>query len=415
MDSRNPDVTQAPSKAAGIAEFFIVVLVSAFVVTVISLMTNRMAPLWDMVYYVDMATNGIAGNRGLYAPFAYRPGAPLMIGEIAKLLGIAPQVSFRICAHIMSGAFIVSCFYFAKSLGARRRVALFTAVTLASYFYIIKWHVFADTMVDIYCYPFILFGFWALLQERFYTNLLISAVGLFFKEFMLLPLMTYATVLGIGRWRNQKRRLLQPFSLTLLVLLISFILPRLLIHVAESWQDIDPMNNPRSIFRLFRYPANWKRHFNIVFAYLAWWLPVLLLMNRQRFRLAWKHLEPRKALLAVYMVFHYVLVMYGGTNIAVFVTYSLPIEIMLLTIILSYGDVPLWEQVSLFLVVVVFNRLWLNIPSPTKEWESFYDFYTGHRHLVDRASLFRMAEVTTWILGFWTVRRVVERIAQKPA
>ena len=82
------------------------------------------------------------------------------------------------------------------------------AIVRALYFYIIKWNVFTGTLVDIYGYPLILLAFWALLKGRPYICLTACAVGLFFKEFLLLPLLTQAVFLVITEWRRLRRLLL---------------------------------------------------------------------------------------------------------------------------------------------------------------------------------------------------------------
>jgi hypothetical protein len=73
-----------------------VLLIATLVVLSVGLFTNRMLPAWDMVCYVDMASHGVVGNTHLVAPFAYRPGAPLIIGGIARLLHGNVETTFRV-------------------------------------------------------------------------------------------------------------------------------------------------------------------------------------------------------------------------------------------------------------------------------------------------------------------------------
>ena len=194
-----------------------VLLIAALIVLDVSLLTNRMPPKWDMAYYVDMAAHGLLGNARLVAPFAYRPAAPLLVGMIAGLFHIDPGTAFRISAHLMCVGFIVSCFYFGRSLGATSRSAMIAAVMLALYFYITKWNVFACGMVDIYAYPLLLLAFWALLNNRFYWCLVVCAVGLFFKEFLLLPLLTQAVVVVV---KGSRGRTKAPLFVTLTILVL---------------------------------------------------------------------------------------------------------------------------------------------------------------------------------------------------
>ena len=393
--------------------FLLLLAGAASLVLLISALTNRMPPKWDMQCYLDMATNGLIGNKALVAPFAYRPGAPLLVGGIARLLHSDPLATFRACAHIAGTAFILCCFYFAKATGGRRGAAALSAFTLALYFYIVKWPLFAGEMVDIYAYPLILFAFWALLRERFYLCLLISGVGLFFKEFLLLPLLTQAVLVSVRNRGQGWKKIAKPAGLTALVLVLCFLLPRLVIHVVQTFQDIDPINQPSTLQRLYLYPLSRRRDFNIVFAYLAWWLPVLLLSNRQRLRAMWERIRPYRMACVVYLAFHFLLVMYGGTNLAIFVTYSLPVQILVLVAILDGGGVPPWEKAAMIGAVIVFNRLWMHIPVPQEQPQAYLEFYGGYHMLVTARSVARMAELLSWILGFWIARGLVTRVAQR--
>ena len=91
-----------------------VVLVAAVVVLLVAPFTNHIDPLslrWDMLFYQDMAANGILGNHHLVAPFAYRPAAPLFIGAVARAAHTNYTGTFRTCAEVMSMVFIVACFF----------------------------------------------------------------------------------------------------------------------------------------------------------------------------------------------------------------------------------------------------------------------------------------------------------------
>jgi hypothetical protein len=186
-----------------------------------------------------------------------------------------------------------------------------------------------------------------------------------------------------------------------------------LIHVVQTFQDIDPINQPWTLRRLYLYPLSRRRDFNIVFAYLACWLPILLLVNRQRLAMAWQKLKPYRWICAVYMAFHFLLVMYGGTNLPIFVTYSLPVQILVLTALLDGGEIHLWEKAGLFLAVIFFNRLWMAIPVPQQQPERYLEFYGGYHMLVTARSFARMWELLSWIAGFWTIRVLVIQLSQR--
>lgn len=388
--------------------FLTAVLVAAVVVLLVGRFTNRLDPVWDVSYYQDMAANGILGNHHLAAPYAYRPAAPLVIGAVARAGHTSYTDTFRTCAQVMSAVFILVCFVFGRANQGSDRAALFAAVMIALNMYIVKWNVLAGGMVDIYAYPLLLLGFWAVMARRFYVVLLISAAGLFVKEFLLLPLLTQAGMLIYENYRTNLRKLIGPMALTGAVIVICFVLPRVLIPIVETYQALDP-HQPRKLLRLILYPANPKRWFNITFAYLAVWLPALLLFTRSRGRLVRDRLYPHRTAIFLFLAFHLLLVMYGGTNIVIFVSYSVPVEILALVILLDCPDLLRWEPFAALAVVILFNREWMSIPLPQYGFDRYLNFYGGYAHLVTWRSVWRLAEALAYIVGFWAIRTVAIR------
>jgi hypothetical protein len=385
--------------------FLMAVLVAVVVVWLVGYFTNHMTPEWDMLYYQDMAAHGILGNHHLVAPFAYRPAAPLLIGAIARATHANYADTFRICALIMSIVFIVACFVYARVHQGSNRAALFAAVLIALNAAVVKSNAFSGSMVDIYAYPLLMLGFWAVLARRFYLVLLVSAAGLFFKEFLLLPLITQAGTLIYENYRTNLRKLILPLALTGAVIVVCFVMPRVLIPIVDSFQDVDP-HQLWKLRRLITYPANPKRWFNITFAYLAVWLPVLLLFTRSRGRLVWDQLCQHRTAIFLFLAFHLLLVMYGGTNILTFVTYSVPVEVLVLVILLQSPDLQRWEPFAALAVVILFNREWMSLPLPHPDLNRYLNFYGGYYHLVTWRSVWRLAEAIAYAVGFWAVRKV---------
>src|SRR5260370_19238288 len=110
MESTHPPASQAKS-------FLAVLLAAVALVAALSLLTNRMAARWDMKYYLDMATNGIAGNHHLATPFAYRPVVPLTIYAISHTLHTDPEATFHVATHVIAVVLLVLAFYFTRSFG----------------------------------------------------------------------------------------------------------------------------------------------------------------------------------------------------------------------------------------------------------------------------------------------------------
>lgn len=383
--------------------FLRVSIFAAVILGALGLMTNQMVPKFDMAYYIDIANHGILNNPKLAAPFAYRFAAPILVGLMARVLGLAIVAAFRISAVAASFAFIVACYYFAASLKLAERFAAVAALAFALAVVVVKWNIFSGAMVDIYAYPILLLAFWAMLRGRVLLCVLISGVGLLFKEFLLLPLLTQAAVIAFNNGIREWRKTVWPLALTAAALGIFFVLPRALIHITGSFQNVDPINKPESLNNLLAYPLSWQRDFNIVYSYLAFWLPVLLLLTWERLKIVRERWRGAWSAIAVFMFLHFLLVMYGGTNIMIFVSYSVPVAILVLAAVLHGGRVAWWEPILMLAVVFVFNRDWAQIPLPSN-YDEFVDFFGGYHDRVNMNSFRRMAELLLWIAGFWTFR-----------
>jgi hypothetical protein len=181
----------------------------------------------------------------------------------------------------------------------------------------------------------------------------------------------------------------------------------MVIHVTASFQDIDPINNPSSLSRLWSYPLSWKRDLNIMFSYASCWLPIIMVLSLSRLKLLFSRLRPYRLAVLAYMTFHLLLVMYGGTNLCIFVTWSLPIQILVFVILLDEGGVQPWELVLALTAVLLFNRFWMPIPLPDSAIQEYLEFYGGYHTLVTARSVSRIAELLGWALAAWLIRVIV--------
>jgi len=96
-----------------------------------------------------------------------------------------------------------------------------------------------------------------------------------------------------------------------------------------------------------------------------------MLLTRKRCEIVLEQLQPYSLYVLTYLAFHFALVMYGGTNLAIFVTYALPVQIMVFVILLDRGNVRHWELLLVWLAVFVFNRLWMSVPLPEDDLERY--------------------------------------------
>jgi hypothetical protein len=367
----------------------------------ISVRTNTEVPLADTAAYLDMAEHGLAGNPKLVAPFAYRPVVPLGIGLLARAFHADPWRTFEVAAHVWSVVFLLACFSFARSQGASPSSALIAMVAIGLYYCHLKWHLFLVGMIDLYAYPLVILAFWLILERRYDACLVLSAAGLLVKEWMLVPLLTQAIVRVRGEGLRASARSL---ALTAVALVVCFVVPRLLIPVAKTVQDVDPFNDWGTLTRLLSYPLSGKRDLNIVFSYLAYWLPALLLLTRTRAEQVWHRLGGRRFAVGVHMALVFPLVMYGGTNIMVFVGYMVVAELLVLCLLLD--DAPWWEAALMLVVVARFNLIWLPSPSLDRGLRAL-THYGGYHDVVTARSWMRFAELTTYLVAFPVVRWAV--------
>jgi hypothetical protein len=406
-DDAHESEAVAPAGGGKARVFISVFLVAVSLVAALSLTTNRMAARWDMWYYRDMAINGLTGNHRLAAPFAYRPVVPLTIFAISHVLRTDPETTFHAATHVVAVILLVLAFYWTRSFGGAELAAWCGMLALGLNFVMVRYPLLTGTMIDIYAYVFVLLAFWGVLRRRFYFVLLLCAAALFLKEFMVVPLLAQA---GVLLWETPRARWLslwRPLGLTAFAIVFYIVVTRATIPVVESFNHIDP-HRPETLLFLVTHPLSPKRWFNIVYSYLSFWLPCLLLITRARWQMVREHLAPYGPAIGFFGLLQLLLIMYGGNNIFIFVGYSLPILLLVMAVLVDCGAPRLWELVLVFAVLVIFNRIGAHIPTYDEgNWDGFTDFYGGYSTEIRLRSVLRFAEIWAYVGVFQVLRRVV--------
>ena len=183
-------------------------LIAMVLVSLVAACTNFTRPQWDGRHYVDMAVSGVIGNPNLVAPFAYRLGMPILSRLLSTFLGLSTEDGFRIVGGIAALAFLMSIFTLARLFTADYRQAIIAMVLLGLSFVHLKFPLFFYSLVDIAAYPFMVFAFWALLTKRRLLCLLLSSIGLLFKEFLVVPLILLFLALGYECLRTKSKKTL---------------------------------------------------------------------------------------------------------------------------------------------------------------------------------------------------------------
>jgi hypothetical protein len=370
-----------------------------------------MAPAWDGTYYLDMAKSGIVGNPNVVAPFAYRPGMPFASRVVSDVLSVSLEDGFRIVVRVSVVCLLMSIFMLARCFVADYRHALMPMIILGLSYSHTKIPLFFYTLVDVSAYPLIVVAFWALITKRPRVCLAVSSIGLLFKEFMGIPWLLLCLSLSCTFWRSRTTRNFVNLAVAFGVGLSVILIPRLCIPVAHTLQFVDPINDPHTLKKLFSVPLNEDRNFNIMYATAGYWLPTLLLLTRSRFNRMRADLRGfHLGVMSVYVFLVLLLTMYGGANIATFVSYSIAVQAVVLALLFRYG-VGIAEGIYVVVVMVLYNKTMLHIPSPQVSFDAYMDFYGWWSSRVTLPMLMRSIEVGAYVILAAGLRIVTAKFA----
>jgi hypothetical protein len=185
------------------------------------------------------------------------------------------------------------------------------------------------------------------------------------------------------------------------------LIPRLYIPVQGSYQEIDPIDNFRTLKRLWNYLLNEPKNINTLYAIMSYWLPSLLLLTSDRFKSIWYELRNFKGFILIYLSLNLLLTVYGGTNLLVFVSYSVAVQIVILSLLIKHGIHPI-ELVFMLMVMLIYNKILLNIPLPQENFDAYIDFYGGWSSRVNIMTVVRFLEMLIFILMSKGLRVIIQ-------
>jgi hypothetical protein len=386
-------------------------LIAILLVCMIAARTNSMPPRYEALQYVDMARSGVVGNPNVIAPMAYRPGMPFASRVVANVLSVSIENGFRIVGWLSSISFLMCVFTLARCFTVDYRHALVSMVILGLSATHIKFPLFFYTLVDVSAYPLIVISFWALITRRSALCLLISCIGVLFKEFLAIPLFLVILHLGWIFWHGRSRRNAVHFVVALGIGMGVVLLPRLCIPVSATGQFVDPLNDLRTLRNVLTAPLDQARLFNIMYAAAGYWLPTVLLLTRSRFNKMWADLRGfNLRVMSIYLFLVLLLTMYGGGNILIYVSYSIAVQAVVLALCFRYG-VGIAEGIYVVVVMLLYNKIMLHIPLPTDGFDAYVDFYGGYASRVTLPTLMRAIEMGAYVIGAMCVRVVTAKIA----
>lgn len=379
-------------------------LAALLFVLAVAARTGTMAPRWDGLTYVRMAQSAPAASDSLVAPFAYRPGMPWLARGVSAATGVSIVQGFRIVGFAAAALLLVLAFFWARRRTGYAGPAAFVAACVGLSFVHVKFPLYFSTLVDVAAYPFLVAALWMGLERRYTASLVTACAGLFFKEFLIIPVVLLVYLMHADqRLRPDTRRRRE--ILAVVLGLGVFLVPRLAVPVAASFQEIDPLHDPASLRRLVANPLNWKLHANIAYAWAGYWLPTLLLCTRERVRAAWRTLDGIRGWLALYLILVWLMTLYGGTNIFVFVSYAVGAQILVLSALLR-RRIPRRELALVLAALVVYNRIPWAIPDPAVSFDRYIDFTGGWATRLPMESGLRVLEMAGYGAAMMLLRRL---------
>ena len=389
-------------------DFIFAGIISLLLVLTIRFFTNTTPPIHDAVYYVQMAQYGIIGTDNLAAPFIYRFATPMIVRGISALFTITIDNGFGIIAFVSALSLLFLTFLFTRNLGYNYLASMTSTGVIAFSFYHCKYSLFFPTMIDIEAYVLFLIALWMLIKRRFILCVLVSAIGVLFKEFLLIPPALMIIVLIIEFRSSRSSRQLMLIIYTIFFVGIFFILPRLLIPIKKGldFQDIHHFPETVRLKMMLQKPFNLYKDINILFSWFSYWLPTLILSTPERTNYAWIKLKDMRSVLIIYLLLVLIFTMYGGENISIFVTYSFVAQIILIATFVEYG-ITTWEILYLFGALIIFNRIFSHVPLPRDDFYGYADFYGGWSSLVTMQTLYRFIELYGYFVVIVLIRKIL--------
>ena len=365
-------------------------------IAIIDMLTNTFdinKHFWDFKYYIAFAEDGF-NTEELISPIAYRYMTPFLAAGLHNLFPLTIPEAFKVLAYIglwlqLVGIYVFVLYYTDSFWGA-------IVATLATAFSAInvKFLLFDPFRPDIFAYFIVVIAVYLAFKKKVLWLMVVSAIGVQFREYAIVPLITYFINLTLNKeWQELKTYIL-PFIFTLI---ISVLLPRLLIPVTESFQYV------KSLEDLLIVPLNWWRNFNWAYTIIIYFLPLSILLTRGRFKEIKKKMPSHDfTFILIYTFLIALLSMYGGTDLARFTTYLFIPQIILIGYLSTYATKL--ELIYLVVTVFLFNKIHTDIIVGDFYW------YGGYDNIVTHATFMHLLWMALIIIGAILLRVVTQKI-----
>lgn len=366
-----------------------------FLLLIIDIFTNQIDILnygWDFREYMVIAKYGFSSEH-LSAPFAYRYPTPFLAAWVSDFLNVPLSEAFKVLAYFGAYLQLMGIFWLVVFVTRSYTGAFVALIVTACSAFNVKFLLFDPFRPDHFAYFFVLLSVFLIIRKHVPALLIVSAIGVQFREFAIIPLIAYYLTMAIsGDWAGFRRNTFPVLS----VLVISVLLPRLLIPVTVNYQYLG------SVSDVINIPMNLARDINLIYALTAYFLPVLLLLTKTRIACLKAGLSYEMAMfLSVYSVLIVVMALYGGSDLPRFMTYLfIPQMIMLGRLI---PNVPKVEILYVLAATAYFNQMFAGIPMDTLD--RYLDWYGGYNDRLNISSWMRALEMLVLMIGSVAIRR----------
>jgi hypothetical protein len=381
-------------------EIITVSLVSIAVILLLDLLTNSLDTtrnVWDFVYYISMAKDGLNAEP-LASPFAYRFLIPGLVNLMSRT-GLSIESGFKLIAYIGAFTQLTGIFLFVRWLGRSSRGAWIALLVTAFSLFNVKFLIFDPFRPDHLAYALILLQTYFALKRKFLPLLLLTLIGSMLREFTLIPIFAY--IFMLTREKVERSIIIQQGIISLVLILLAMILPRIWIPVTESYQLIDLSAN--GLLYAIVLPFIPSFPVNFIFSILAYFLPLFLLVSPKEVRFAVQELpESQRWYLAGYTILVLLLSFFGGTDYNRFATFLFLPQVMLLGTL--ENKVTNQKLIIVLACLFIFNRLWMYFP----DWniQTYRNFYGGFALQLNIHTLYRILELAGFIfIGYFLHRR----------
>jgi len=363
-------------------------------IIIIDLLTNTFdinKYAWDFKYYIAFAKDGF-DMKDLISPVAYRYMTPFLASGVHSVFHISIPEAFKVLAYIglwlqLMGIYLFILYYTKSMLGA-----MVASLSIAFSVVNVKFLLFDPYRPDIFAYFIVTIAVYLAFEKKVLWLMLVSAIGVQFREFTIVPLFAYFMSLLLNREWKEIKLYLVPLIFTLI---ISVLVPRWIIPITESYQYVKSFND------LLMVPLNKWRSFNWLYTILIYFLPTFILLTLTRVKsLKEKITYQQFTFILMYTLLVAFLSMYGGTDLARFTTFMFIPQIIFIGYLSIYASKI--ELIYLLVTVFLFNKIHTQIPIGDVNW------YGGYDNIVTTATYMHLIWVVIIVVGATILRKVLQ-------